>query len=63
VLVGRAYWERVFDVEFLVSEGTIDAEDRELFGYAESAAEAWRMICLWHAAAGTPGFPSQAAAG
>jgi uncharacterized protein (TIGR00730 family) len=63
VLVGRAYWERVFDVEFLVSEGTIDAEDRELFGYAETAAEAWRMICHWHAAAGTHGFPSQAAGG
>jgi uncharacterized protein (TIGR00730 family) len=58
VLVGRAYWQRVFDVEFLVSEGTIDPEDRELFGYAETAAEAWRMICRWHAAAGTPGFPA-----
>jgi uncharacterized protein (TIGR00730 family) len=59
VLVGRAYWERVVDVDFLVSEGTIDPEDRELFGYAETAAEAWRMICHWHTAAGTRGFPSQ----
>lgn len=59
VLVGRAYWERVFDVEFLLSEGAIEAEDRELFGYAETAAEAWRMICRWHAAAGTHGFPAQ----
>jgi uncharacterized protein (TIGR00730 family) len=58
VLVGRAYWERVFDLEFLLAEGTIDAEDRELFGYAESGAEAWDIICRWHAAAGTPHFPS-----
>ena len=57
VLVGRAYWDRAFDIEFLVSEGTIDSEDRELFGYAESAAEAWQMICHWHTAAGTRGFP------
>ena len=57
VLVGRAYWERVFDVDFLVSEGTIEPEDRELFGYAETAQDAWRMICYWHAAAGTRGFP------
>jgi uncharacterized protein (TIGR00730 family) len=61
VLVGRAYWERAFDVEFLLSEGTIDPEDRELFGHAETAEQAWRMICHWHAAAGTRGFPAQAA--
>jgi uncharacterized protein (TIGR00730 family) len=61
VLVGRSYWERVFDVEFLVSEGTIEPEDRELFGYAETAEEAWEMICRWHAAAGTHGFPAQGA--
>jgi uncharacterized protein (TIGR00730 family) len=56
VLVGREYWERAFDVDFLVSEGTIDAEDRDLFGYAETANEAWRMICHWHADAGTRSF-------
>jgi hypothetical protein len=34
VLVGEAYWRRVFDVDFLVDEGTIDVEDRDLFWYA-----------------------------
>jgi uncharacterized protein (TIGR00730 family) len=58
VLVGRSYWERAFDVEFLLAEGTIDPEDRELFGYAESGEEAWDIICRWHAAAGTPHFPA-----
>jgi uncharacterized protein (TIGR00730 family) len=58
VLVGRDYWQRVFDIDFLVNEGTIDAEDRDLFGYAETAEEAWRMVCHWHAAAGTPHFPA-----
>jgi len=31
VLVGEAYWRRVFDPDFLVDEGMIDPEDRELF--------------------------------
>ena len=57
VLVGRAYWERVIDVDFLVAEGTIDPEDGELFGYAETAAEAWQIISRWHAAAGSTCFP------
>ena len=60
VLVGRAYWEHVFDAEFLVSEGTIEPEDLDLFGFAETAAEVWQKICHWHAAAGTRGFPAAA---
>ncbi|MBS0393025.1 MAG: TIGR00730 family Rossman fold protein [Proteobacteria bacterium] len=56
VLVGREYWERAFDVEFLVAEGTVDPEDRDLFGFAETAEEAWHMICRWHAAACTSHF-------
>lgn len=54
VLVGRDYWRRVFDVDFLVDEGMIDAADRELFSYAESAAEIWQTIREWHAAKGHP---------
>ena len=56
VLVGRDYWQQVFDADFLVAEGTIDPEDRELFGYAETGAEAWDIVCRWHAAAGTSVF-------
>jgi uncharacterized protein (TIGR00730 family) len=62
VLVGRGYWERAIDIGYLVEQGTIDPEDGELFGYAETAAEAWRMICEWHSAAGTPEFPVHAGA-
>ena len=56
VLVGREFWEAAFNVDFLVGEGTIDPEDRELFGHAETGAEAWDIICRWHAAARTPNF-------
>ena len=54
VLVGEAYWRRVVDIDGLVDEGVIDAEDRDLFWYAESAADAWEGILEWHARAGRP---------
>jgi uncharacterized protein (TIGR00730 family) len=47
VLVGESYWRRAFDVDFLVDEGAIDAEDRELFWFAESANEIWGGILHW----------------
>jgi len=52
VLVGAAYWQRAFDVDFLVGEGVIDPEDRELFWFAESAREIWDGILRWYALAG-----------
>ena len=57
VLVGEDYWRKVFDVDFMVDEGVIDAEDRELFWYAETAQEIWQGILQWHEANGTPLFP------
>ncbi len=54
VLVGEGYWRRVIDFQFLVDEGVIDPEDAELFGFAETAEEIWRLILEWHEAAGRP---------
>jgi len=54
VLVGEEYWRRAFDVDFLVDEGVIDAEDRELFWFAESAEEIWQGILHWHHRCGEP---------
>jgi len=59
VLVGRQYWRRAFDVDFLVDEGVIAAEDRDLFWYAESAAEIWDGIVQWHRNNGTPLYPDE----
>ncbi|BCO10554.1 hypothetical protein GF1_29300 [Desulfolithobacter dissulfuricans] len=36
------------DVDFLVDEGVIDPEDRDLFWYAEEAEEVWQGILEWH---------------
>ena len=54
VLVGEHYWRGVFDPDFLVDEGALDPEDRDLFWYAETAEEIWNGILSWHIAAGEP---------
>jgi len=57
VLVGEAYWRRAFDADFLVAEGVIDAQDRKLFRFAETAREIWDGIARWYRRAGEPVFP------
>lgn len=54
VLVGESYWRKAFDVDFLVEEGVIDAEDRELFWYAETADDIWQGLLLWYERNGEP---------
>ena len=52
ILVGRDYWQRAFDPDFLVEEGVIDPEDRDLFWFAETAEEIWADILRWYDRAG-----------
>jgi uncharacterized protein (TIGR00730 family) len=54
ILVGESYWRKAFDPEFLVEEGMIDPEDRELFWFAESAHEVWHGILAWYKMKGAP---------
>jgi uncharacterized protein (TIGR00730 family) len=57
ILVGESYWRRAFDPEFLVDEGVIEPEDRDLFWFSESAEAAWRDILHWYEAIGRPLLP------
>jgi uncharacterized protein (TIGR00730 family) len=54
VLVGEKYWRRAIDFDFLVDEGVIEREDRELFWFAETAEDVWRSILAWHERRGSP---------
>ena len=54
VLVGESYWRRAVDLDFLVDEGVIDQEDRELFWFAETAQDIWNGILHWHDKSGEP---------
>ena len=57
-LVGEDYWRQAVDLEFLVAEGVIDPEDRELLWFAETAQEIWDGILHWYQLAGEPLFPA-----
>lgn len=47
ILVGEAHGHQAINFDFLVSEEVIDAKDRRLFSYAETAEEIWRMVTQW----------------
>jgi len=44
ILFGETFWNRVVDFDFLVSEGVIAPEDKNLFYCVEKADEAWKII-------------------
>ncbi len=58
VLVGEEFWRGAFDVDFLAAEGVIDAEDKELFWFAETADEIWQGLNHWYAAGGESFLPA-----
>ena len=44
VLVGRDFWERLINWQWLIENGLIAQQDLGLFHYAETAQEAWDLI-------------------
>jgi len=44
ILFGREFWNGAVDFEFLVEEGVISPEDRNLFYIVEKAQAAWEII-------------------
>lgn len=48
VLVGEEYWRNAVNFDFLVEEGSIDTEDRELFWFAETAEMIWDGLLRWY---------------
>jgi len=54
VLVGESYWRKAFDIDYLVDEGVIDIEDRDLFWYAETAEAIWQGLLCWYEHNGKP---------
>jgi uncharacterized protein (TIGR00730 family) len=49
ILVGQRFWKKALNIDFLVDEGVIDVEDRDLFWYAETADDIWFSINKWYA--------------
>ncbi len=44
VLFGAEFWQRAVDFDFLISEGVIAPEDRDLFAFVETAEQAVQVL-------------------
>src|SRR5689334_14848335 len=44
MLFDRAYWTRLINFDALVEDGMIQAEDEQLFGFAEDAEDLWAKL-------------------
>lgn len=44
ILFDEAYWRKIINFEAFLEEGMINAEDLQLFDYANSAQEAWDLL-------------------
>jgi predicted Rossmann-fold nucleotide-binding protein len=49
VLVGRSWWRRVIDFDYLVEEGYIEAADVDLFTCVDEAGEIVAALERFHA--------------
>jgi len=45
ILVGREFWRRLIDFDWLVETGVISPGDDKLFQIVDSAEEAWAVLC------------------
>jgi uncharacterized protein (TIGR00730 family) len=45
VLVGREFWRRLIDFDWLVETGMISPGDEQLFHLVDTADEAWAVLC------------------
>lgn len=56
VMVGKEYWNRIINLEFLKEEDVIGGHDLDMVSYVENAQEAWDTILQWHKDHQTPLF-------
>jgi len=56
VLLGKEYWQRVVDFEFLKEEDVISSNDLDMVISVDNADEAWKKIIQWHKDNKTPLF-------
>ena len=56
ILLGKEYWNRVIDFEFLQEEDVIESDDLDMLTYVDNAEEAWEAIIKWHEDNKTPLF-------
>ena len=48
LLFGSDYWKRLLNMDLLVEEGMISADDLNLFSYVDTPEAAWQAICAFY---------------
>ena len=56
ILLGKEYWNRMIDFDFLHEEDAIAPQDLDIVTYVDNAEEAWNAILQWHKKNKTPLF-------
>lgn len=62
LLVGREFWSRLIDFDWMVETGMISPEDVHLFRFVETAEEAWEMLVTEYGLAADAGAVDDARA-
>ena len=44
ILFGTSFWKSLINFDALVEQGTISAQDLDLFHYTDNPQEAWELI-------------------
>jgi uncharacterized protein (TIGR00730 family) len=48
LLFGTAFWKGLINMDLLIEEGTISAQDLNLFHYVDTPEAAWQAICNFY---------------
>jgi predicted Rossmann-fold nucleotide-binding protein len=48
LLFGSDYWQRLINMDLLVEQGMISANDLNLFRYVDTPEAAWQAICEFY---------------
>ncbi len=57
VLVGKSYWNKAINFDFLSEEGLVAQKDREIYTIVDNADDAWGYILNWYQSRGESLFP------
>ncbi len=44
LIFGKEYWKKLLNLDFMVEQGMISEEDKQLFQYVDTAEQAWELI-------------------
>jgi len=44
LIFGKEFWTRLINLDFMVEQGVINPDDRDLFRYVDTAEHAWELI-------------------